>query len=122
MSSSTEAEPLILPETHINRDQNPYSLTSSDPERQQPASVPMSQLSSKDHMYPPAQPLNDRDSQEDRMQRRRDDFEGWNDSWSEDEEGEEEEEEVLKRRRERIGDDKAGDTGGSWGKWWDKEM
>jgi solute carrier family 35 protein C2 len=73
------------------------------------------------NIYPPTP--KDPDGAEDRdaaIQKRMDDFEGWNEDWSEgDDEREEEEDEIIKHRRERIGD---GRPDGSWGTWWDRNM
>jgi len=68
------------------------------------------------HAYPPDE------SNEDRTNRLRDDFEGWNgDEGSDEDDAELGDAEVQRRRNERV---KTGhDHGGkSWGEWWEKEM
>ncbi|KAK8869652.1 hypothetical protein IAR55_000220 [Kwoniella newhampshirensis] len=96
--------------------------------------VPMSRLDSSStgkHVYPPiGGEVDDGDDGEDRINRMRDDFEGWDDpnrqdedDWSEDEQ-EVDEEEVERRRKEReggLGISKKIDRG-RWARWWDKEM
>lgn len=146
MTAPAESEPLILPapspiSAHL-RDGggsgggHEYSQAGTDAEAQatgagEPGSVPMSQLTSatsREFGYPPA---NAKEADEERVQKRRDDFEGWNENWSEgededdDEEEEQGEEEVLKRRLEREGPGMGQRTATgerSWGRWWQKEM
>lgn len=64
------------------------------------------------HAYPPDE------TSEERANRLRDEFEGWNreDEWSEEEETIEE---VERRRLEKVGIAKGTK---SWGQWWEKEM
>lgn len=79
--------------------------------------------------YPPLPPVRDRETAEDRTQRLRDDFEGWNreddEVWSGDEdEPELDAEEVERRMTERDGG-KGSDVMAKrrrWGEWWEKEM
>ncbi|WRT67304.1 uncharacterized protein IL334_004272 [Kwoniella shivajii] len=69
---------------------------------------------------------NKKESDEDRTQRLRDDFEGWDhqreDEWSE--EDEVDEDEVERRRNQRIEGDTEpeGKKPHGWGDWWDKEL
>ena len=60
---------------------------------------------------------------EDRANRLRDDFEGWNrrvDEWSDEEVHEVGDEEVAARMEERVSSKSS--RGKSWGDWWEKEM
>nr|XP_031857231.1 uncharacterized protein CI109_007350 [Kwoniella shandongensis]KAA5524303.1 hypothetical protein CI109_007350 [Kwoniella shandongensis] len=105
-----------------------------------PSGVAMSRLNSSGtakHVYPPGVVGTDpEEEREERMNRLRDDFEGWDDpnreedeEWSEDDEVDEaDEEEVERRRKEReLASD--GGSGGKvgkgrkrWSEWWEKEM
>jgi solute carrier family 35 protein C2 len=80
----------------------------------------------EDHTYPPSPP---REAEiemtnEERADRRRTEFEGWNDrDWDEGDEEEEGEMEVQRLRNHREGKGRSsGGLGRSWGEWWDKEM
>lgn len=89
------------------------------------------------HVDADAVPLNsiptrreaDPESDEERVNRMRDDFEGWDnhdrDDWSdeEDDEPEADMEEVATRREQRNGEGGTEiDSGKSWGSWWDKTL
>jgi solute carrier family 35 protein C2 len=74
--------------------------------------------------YPPI--TRERETEEDRTQRLRDEFEGWgreSSSWSGDDADPDEvdEDEVERRMAEREGGKGVG-KGGKWGEWWAKEM
>lgn len=86
--------------------------------------------------YPPLPTIRERETPEDRTQRLRDDFEGWNqhpeeDAWSQSQsrsrssQEEVEVDEVERRMLEREGGVGSGGKGGkrrAWGEWWEKEM
>ncbi len=78
---------------------------------------PSATLDQQRHVYPPEE------TAEERTNRLRDDFEGWNrdreEFWTDDGDGEVEQEEVERRRNDRVGKEKGGR---SWGEWWEKEM
>ncbi|WVQ78542.1 hypothetical protein IAT38_000628 [Cryptococcus sp. DSM 104549] len=83
--------------------------------------MPLTTLS-RDRSPTPSERERDRlQAEEDRVNRARDDFEGWDregsDTWSE----EAEEEEVERRRNEREGGEGRGGKN-KWGEWWEKEM
>lgn len=122
-SSADEDSPLILP-TPTSSHPGQYALAPSADEvgLASPGSVPMSQLPSLTKLR--GHKVGEEGDADSVMQKRRDDFEGWNDSWSEEGEGEEEDddEEVLQRRKERVGENGIQTGGRSWGKWWDKEV
>lgn len=98
------------------------------------------------HTYPPSSESDEAEGKpgdRERVDRLRDEFEGWNDDWREGSEesesddgrergrglglglGEAGEDEVIKRREERLGLGGGGGGGGGrggWKEWWDREM
>ncbi|WVW82903.1 hypothetical protein I302_104917 [Kwoniella bestiolae CBS 10118] len=108
-----DTSPLIGSNSHryTSTSQNEHDLHHHDDGS---AEVPLAQLGKS------------KETEEERTQRLRDDFEGWDnnandDEWS-DNEDEAEEDEVQRRRNERLGNESGGDRKNSWGDWWDKEL
>ncbi|WWD01214.1 hypothetical protein V866_008155 [Kwoniella sp. B9012] len=110
---SDDTSPLIGSDSHryTSTSQNDNEDEHQEIIDRQSAEVPLTQLGKN------------KETEEERTQRLRDDFEGWDndnngdDDWSEDEP---EAEEVQRRRDERLGID-AGRKN-SWGDWWNKEI
>ncbi|WWC60930.1 uncharacterized protein I303_103506 [Kwoniella dejecticola CBS 10117] len=123
MRTSTSNRYTVAPQTdgldHQQQDQDPdYDHPPISPSIQNAGEMPLTQLGKP------------KETDEERAQRLRDDFEGWDhgspdDEWSDQEEDVLDDNEIQRRRNERIGQENQIDDRGKrkgWGDWWDRKM
>ncbi|WWC69272.1 uncharacterized protein I206_103210 [Kwoniella pini CBS 10737] len=113
MRTSTSNGYIVTPQ-HDDHNEN-YHHPPMSPNIQNTGEVPLTQLGKP------------KESDDDRTQRLRDDFEGWDNGNPDDEwsgpEDELDEDEIQRRMNDRMGNEGDGGTKGKgWGEWWDKKL